>query len=138
MSDMKEGALTLNVASGANLSEDCGISSYGNSSTLAPEAHGTVNQLVQREAHPASENADEVDEEDLQEDELQELEDDEDEEAEIEENSLLSMDSSQEHPGLLCRLCAEVVDTAHFIFSEEGKKEKMYDKINTSLPVSVS
>lgn len=95
----------------------------------------------QKKDEATSENAsnqDEVDEEDLQEDELEELEEDEGEEDDIEEDEEeILADSCQNHPGLICRLCAQAVDTAHFIFTEEGREEKLLDKINTSLPVVV-
>lgn len=103
-------------------------------------------ELVLKKDEATSENAstqDEVDEEDLQEDELEELEEDDedDEEADVEEDGTDILQKTillEEHPGLMCRLCAQPVDTAHFIFSEEGKVDKLPDKINSTLPISVS
>jgi len=42
------------------------------------------------------------------------------------------------HPGLLCRLCANPVSDAVFIFGESGKDKELAAKINICLPVTVS
>lgn len=106
----------------------------------------TINLDEDMKARSSSENVaaqDEVDEEDLQEDELEELEEDEEEEEEDgdleleEEDEVLETSNSLEHPGLICRLCAQAVDTAHFIFSEKGREDKIFDKIGTSLPINI-
>lgn len=105
-----------------------------------------LDEHVLRKDETTSENAstqDEVDEEDLQEDELEELEeeeeDEDDEEADVEEDGIDVLEKTilDEHPGLMCRLCAQTVETAHFIFSEEGKGDKLPDKINSTLPISI-
>lgn len=49
-------------------------------------------------------------------------------------------DVEPEHPGTLCRLCGNHLETAEstFIFGEDGEKKSLAEKINACLPVSVS
>jgi hypothetical protein len=43
-----------------------------------------------------------------------------------------------EHPGQLCRLCASAVNEVVYIYSGNGEKQRIADKINMCLPVTVS
>ncbi|XP_069672341.1 zinc finger protein 665-like isoform X2 [Periplaneta americana] len=42
-----------------------------------------------------------------------------------------------EHPGQLCRLCASSINDVVYIFGANGKEQRIAEKINTSLPVTV-
>lgn len=42
-----------------------------------------------------------------------------------------------EHPGQLCRLCANITTEFKYIFDDTGKQEHLAKKINSCLPVTV-
>lgn len=150
MPEVKLEDVALNNCNESNGTTRYAIQDAEDSLPLTPSAADLEVERILRKDETTSENAstqDEVDEEDLQEDELEELEeeeeeeDEDDEEADVEEEGTDTLEkkvSLEEHPGLICRLCAQPVDTAHFIFSEEGKGDKLPDKINSTLPISVS
>lgn len=135
-----EDDISLNDCNEINNTERCNSPTTENSMPITSDAANLRGEESVKKGSAVPEdtsNQDEVDEEDLQEDELEELEGDEEEDAETEEDDVLRCNSPLEHPGLICRLCAQLVDTAHFIFSEKGREEKLFDKINTSLPVNI-
>ncbi|KAE8746853.1 hypothetical protein FOCC_FOCC006412 [Frankliniella occidentalis] len=121
------------------LEDAVSLNDIQDSDHLLPDSSDLNDQILKKPT--TDDNQEEVDEEDLQEDELEELEEDEDEdeEADVEDDDDILVDSSSchEHPGLLCRLCAQQVDTAHFIFNEKGREEKLFDKISNSLPINI-